>query len=250
MDGQAACLGGWKARSNPGQELAGTFRAVLLPASGRGAELLRPLHRRSWVCRADRRHEAAYRSTGEPFRLSRLHRAVATVGCPVGPASGDRAGPRLFLRARRMDRGRFHPPRRSTLAGRGQPAVCRVDRGPGAGEATLAPGGTSEGVCTASPARTSRRTPQMGPHTVVGKAILYARRSFVAPEIPVCDTASRDLFAIPEVADVPWPGTRIAVGEPVMSLLTSGPDVPTCEAQLRSLEEHWQRRLRSGPRQA
>jgi uncharacterized protein len=78
---------------------------------------------------------------------------------------------------------------------------------------------------------------------VVGKAILYARKSMVVPDIPVDDIVRRDTFAIPAIADVPWPGTLIETGEPVMTMLTSGPDVATCEARLQSLEELWWRRL-------
>ena len=99
-------------------------------------------------------------------------------------------------------------------------------------------------ACGASGAvRHSSRRSAAADSRVVGKAILYARRSLVVPDVPVPDHAICDPFAIPEIADVPWPGTRIEAGQPVLTVLASGQDIATCEARLRSLEEHWRRRL-------
>lgn len=89
---------------------------------------------------------------------------------------------------------------------------------------------------------TSRRMATDGP-PVVGKAILYAHRDFVFPDTPVPDQLKLDPFVIPELADVPWPGTRIEPGQAVLTVLTSGADVADCEDRLRSLEESWRRRL-------
>ncbi len=75
---------------------------------------------------------------------------------------------------------------------------------------------------------------------VVGKAVLYAQRSMVAPEIEIDDPRCRDSFAVPAIADVPWPGTAIAAGEPIMTMFTKGEDVRECEARLDELETLWQ----------
>jgi predicted ATP-grasp superfamily ATP-dependent carboligase len=98
------------------------------------------------------------------------------------------------------------------------------------------------GVGCAAPAG----RPPSASRAVVGKAILYARRTLVAPEIPVSVFTPHGPFAIPEVADVPWPGTRIEEGQPVMTVLASGADIASCEGRLRTLEESWRLRLQEG----
>jgi predicted ATP-grasp superfamily ATP-dependent carboligase len=80
---------------------------------------------------------------------------------------------------------------------------------------------------------------------VVGKAILYARRTFLVPDVPVPDLSCRTPFAIPEIADVPWPGTRIEAGQPVLTVFASGEDIATCETRLRFKEERWRGLLRA-----
>ena len=65
----------------------------------------------------------------------------------------------------------------------------------------------------------------------------------VAPEIEIDDPRCRDLFTVPAIADVPWPGTAIAAGEPIMTLFTTGLDARECEARLAELESLWQKRL-------
>ena len=80
---------------------------------------------------------------------------------------------------------------------------------------------------------------------VVGKAVLYAQRYMVAPEIEIDDPRCRDPFAVPAIADVPWPGTAIAAGEPIMTMFTKGEDVRECEARLDELETLWQNSLKA-----
>ena len=80
---------------------------------------------------------------------------------------------------------------------------------------------------------------------VVGKSILYSHRNLVAPEIEIDDSRCRDLFAVPTIADVPWPGTVIGAGEPIMTLFTTGLDVQECEDRLAELETIWQIRLKA-----
>jgi len=67
----------------------------------------------------------------------------------------------------------------------------------------------------------------------------------VAPEIEIDDPRCRDSFAVPAIADVPWPGTTIAAGEPIMTMLTKGEDVRECEARLDELETLWQNSLKA-----
>jgi len=80
---------------------------------------------------------------------------------------------------------------------------------------------------------------------VVGKAILYAQRNLVAPEIEIEDPRCRDPFAVPAIADVPWPGSAIAAGEPIMTMFTQGEDIRECEDRLDELETLWQNRLKA-----
>jgi predicted ATP-grasp superfamily ATP-dependent carboligase len=100
----------------------------------------------------------------------------------------------------------------------------------------------ASGAAGAERAVPERRPPETK-RAVVGKSVLYAHRSFVAPDIAVPGFTPRDPFAIPKVADVPWPGTRIEAGEPILTVLASGADVASCEERLRALEELWRLRL-------
>jgi predicted ATP-grasp superfamily ATP-dependent carboligase len=86
-------------------------------------------------------------------------------------------------------------------------------------------------------ARTDGSIPQ-----VVGKAILYSRRSFVVPDISTDDAWQRDLFAVPAIADIPWPAQAHA-SEPIMTVFATGPDIETCESRLARLQERWRRRF-------
>jgi predicted ATP-grasp superfamily ATP-dependent carboligase len=100
------------------------------------------------------------------------------------------------------------------------------------------------GISGLAPALPARRNPSAH-RSIVGKSIVYASRSLVAPEIPVSCFRFGDPFAIPEVADVPRPGTRIEAGEPILTVFASARDVTSCQARLRPLEELWRRRLES-----
>jgi uncharacterized protein len=77
---------------------------------------------------------------------------------------------------------------------------------------------------------------------VVGKLILYAPRSLTSPEIRF-ELDPANLFAVPEVADVPWPGTRINPGEPVMTIMATGENVSECRSRLLKREREWLSRL-------
>jgi predicted ATP-grasp superfamily ATP-dependent carboligase len=77
---------------------------------------------------------------------------------------------------------------------------------------------------------------------VVGKAILYSRRSGVVPNLTIDESWRQDPFAVPAIADVPWPG-QINAGEPIMTVFATGRDIQTCESRLARLQERWRRRL-------
>jgi predicted ATP-grasp superfamily ATP-dependent carboligase len=81
--------------------------------------------------------------------------------------------------------------------------------------------------------------------SVVGKAIIYASRSLVTPDIPIDDAWRDDVFAIPTAADVPWPETLIEAGQPVMTVFCTGTDTSRCEASLDRQVEQWRERLES-----
>jgi predicted ATP-grasp superfamily ATP-dependent carboligase len=76
----------------------------------------------------------------------------------------------------------------------------------------------------------------------VGKRVLYARRRLVAPAIAVPDR-SADPFAVPDVADVPEPGTIIAPLEPIMTVFATASTFEACAERLDRIEEDWMRRL-------
>jgi hypothetical protein len=76
----------------------------------------------------------------------------------------------------------------------------------------------------------------------VGKAILYSYRCSVLPEIRPDDTWRRDRFAVPAIADVPWP-SQIDAGGPIMTVFATGPDVERCASRLIGLQDQWLRRL-------
>jgi predicted ATP-grasp superfamily ATP-dependent carboligase len=78
---------------------------------------------------------------------------------------------------------------------------------------------------------------------VVGKAIVYASHSLVAPDIPIDDTWRGDGFAVPTVADVPWPVTRIEAEQPVMTVFATDTDLSSCESRLDRQVKHWRRRI-------
>jgi predicted ATP-grasp superfamily ATP-dependent carboligase len=79
---------------------------------------------------------------------------------------------------------------------------------------------------------------------VVGKAILYAQRNLMAPNVKIDDPRSRDLFAVHAIADVPWPGTPIAAGQPIMTVYTTGQDAQECYERLVELETFWNKNMK------
>jgi len=76
----------------------------------------------------------------------------------------------------------------------------------------------------------------------VGKRVLYARRRLVAPSIAV-PARSADPFAIPDVADIPRPGTIIEPLEPILTIFETATTFEACAERLDRVEEVWMRRL-------
>lgn len=84
------------------------------------------------------------------------------------------------------------------------------------------------------------------PPRIVGKEILYAERSLVVPEIPWAAVNAHDPFAVPDIADVPWPGTEIRRGEPVMTVFAEGLDEEACLRRLAERSSCWRTLLEAG----
>jgi predicted ATP-grasp superfamily ATP-dependent carboligase len=75
-----------------------------------------------------------------------------------------------------------------------------------------------------------------------GKAILYSRRTSILPDIRPDDAWRRDRFAVPAIADIPWP-SQIGAGEPIMTVFATGPEIETCTSRLTGLQDQWLSRL-------
>ncbi len=82
-----------------------------------------------------------------------------------------------------------------------------------------------------------------GPGGFVGKAIVHADRPIVWTR-PFDGPA--DLAVLPEVADVPHPGTSFWAGEPVLTVFARGETAEACRRELAGRVKTWRARLRSG----
>lgn len=78
---------------------------------------------------------------------------------------------------------------------------------------------------------------------IVGKRILYASRRLVTPAISAPAWSSGDPFAVPSIADVPWPETTIDALEPIMTVFATAATVESCAVQLDQIEIEWLGRL-------
>jgi uncharacterized protein len=81
------------------------------------------------------------------------------------------------------------------------------------------------------------------PTRVIVKWILHAPQPLVAPEIVLEENESDDLFGVRSIADVPWPGTCFNPGEPVMTLMATGPNLAECRSRIIQLVQLWTERL-------
>ncbi len=98
-------------------------------------------------------------------------------------------------------------------------------------------------ACEGGETKAHEPSPRPRP-AVVAKKIVYANRAWVAPRIDVRVDLSTDLFAVNPIADVPWPDTPFAPGEPVMTLFACGSSAAECQSRLADLEEEWSTKLR------
>ena len=80
----------------------------------------------------------------------------------------------------------------------------------------------------------------------IGKVVVYASRNLTFPDIALEEYTLDDLFAVRSIADIPWPGSRIERGQPVMTLLASGENPAACRSRLIELERKWMSRLGMG----
>lgn len=65
-----------------------------------------------------------------------------------------------------------------------------------------------------------------------GKVILYAKENLVAPDLVHLIPASLSSDKLPDFADLPIAGSRIGAGEPICTLMGSGPNPEVCLGEL------------------
>lgn len=81
---------------------------------------------------------------------------------------------------------------------------------------------------------------------VCGKAILYADRTFTFPA-DLKLRSRRQAADDAALADVPWPGTRINAGEPILTVFARGRSIAECSRRLAWSLDRWRRRLMPPP---
>jgi uncharacterized protein len=81
---------------------------------------------------------------------------------------------------------------------------------------------------------------EIRPEGFVGKAILHADRPFVWMEKL---TLSTRIEQMPEIADIPEPGTTFETGDPVLTVLVSGDSPADCRLRLAGRLRDWRRRI-------
>lgn len=73
-------------------------------------------------------------------------------------------------------------------------------------------------------------SPQSG---IVAKQVLYTSRTIAAPDLrPHC--RAQDPWLLPTIADIPQVPSRIEAGWPICTVLSSGPDLASVQASLKS----------------
>jgi predicted ATP-grasp superfamily ATP-dependent carboligase len=90
-----------------------------------------------------------------------------------------------------------------------------------------------------------RRGPGQLPGRFVAKEVLFAARELVFEEDvrTVVGARAPDLFRVPRIADVPRRGTRIAVGEPVLTVFARGKTPGDTLRRLALKRAAWERRI-------
>lgn len=81
----------------------------------------------------------------------------------------------------------------------------------------------------------AQRTPRF-----VAKEIVYAMKDGVFEVEWEC-AGTDELYRVPEIADVPWPGTPFAAGEPVLTVFGEGKSPEEAMRQLAARRDRWLR---------
>lgn len=89
-----------------------------------------------------------------------------------------------------------------------------------------------------------RPEPRPGRTFVVAKRILHAHRPLTAPRVRPSAFHGYD---VPELADIPQPGTRFEPGDPVMTLMDWDSNARACRDRIGRRLRRWQRQLRDQP---
>ena len=84
------------------------------------------------------------------------------------------------------------------------------------------------------------RFPIVGPSLVVAKRIVYASRTIITP---VIEREEYETSRPDTIADVPSAGTVLERGDPVLTVLASGPTASACRARAIELERRWLGRM-------
>lgn len=100
-------------------------------------------------------------------------------------------------------------------------------------------------ACRGAPVSISRdvlaerhRTP---PHRCVGKQILYARQPCLVPDEAL--TGPVEAWQLPDVSDLPAPGSAIAAGQPICTVWAAGKTLDVVRARLRERVANWRKRF-------
>jgi predicted ATP-grasp superfamily ATP-dependent carboligase len=92
-------------------------------------------------------------------------------------------------------------------------------------------------------ARPDRRI-SMDPQGYVGKVVVFADRPIIMGEVEA-RFFNRAIHSMPEIADIPHPGSKFEPGEPVLTVLASGESPNDCRKRLASRVRSWRRWLRT-----
>jgi predicted ATP-grasp superfamily ATP-dependent carboligase len=84
---------------------------------------------------------------------------------------------------------------------------------------------------------------ETGAPDFIGKAVLFARAPLVFPEGGAWQPGGEGPWRLPELADVPPPGTRIGAGRPVLTFFTRGASLANCRERLQRIAADLDRRL-------
>ncbi len=75
----------------------------------------------------------------------------------------------------------------------------------------------------------------------VGKRVLFARRSLIAPDLSGFVTNCPE--RLPTIADIPQPGLSIRPGDPILTVFADGFTIEECESKLARSAAFWDDRL-------